>query len=392
MLKNRIVYIIFIGFSILLQALYRNDLPYSTVLFAIILTCFSFVYFIICIFSLKYSLVLHTDTFEKKEQARMELQIESNIPIPYLVFSYYSPFATTKITKSSSLLSEKKITIDLCAVCTHIGVYTLKVDSIVITDLFGIFKWKLSLHDSKKFYVLPKIYPFPLLKTAYANQDVSSSEQSVQSGMVDSVREFMQYDNAKHIHWNLSSKLDDDFYTKTFVEQNSPMFTIISDLKSENVENTLSKKEAETILETTLSLANIVNEQAVTCNLLWFDEKNNAITLKEHYVLNQEKDPEEVLLFFDLYAKGPYLHEILALHQTELEQHTIFIVSTSLTPLTVQCLIEQSRHFKACLRFIYIDPMGGIANKKNLLYHLHESNIPVFIIEKLDPSTLYQLI
>lgn len=393
MLKNRIIYIIFIGFSILLQALYRNDLPYSTILFAIILTAFSFVHFIICIFSLKHTLLLNASSFQKKELATMYVQVKRKffIPIPYLILSYRLPFSSVKVTKATSLIWDKTLKIDLSTMCEKIGIYMLQLDSITIMDLFGIFKWKVSLHDKKEFYVLPKIHTLAPFILSYAEQDFSHTNQFVQNGVIDSVREFTHADNAKHIHWNLSSKLEDNFYTKVFVEQTTQQVTIISDLKNESTSGSLSKEKAETILETTLSLAQCINQEEIICNLLWFDEKKETIATKEHYVLSQEKDPCELLLFFDLYTKGPSLQELFALHQSQLEQHTVFIITTSLTAFTVQALTNQSRNLNQSIRFIYIDAMGDIGNHKRHLYHLHEANIPVFIIEKLDPSTLYQL-
>ncbi len=114
----------------------------------------------------------------------------------------------------------------------HVGSYAAGVDSIVLTDLLGLFTTRIENTSRHQVVVRPRLFDLVEPDISEASENEAVILKSITSDSFDyaSVREYTRGDPLKTIHWNLSAKsVNDTLYTRLFETYVSPSLSVVLD-------------------------------------------------------------------------------------------------------------------------------------------------------------------
>lgn len=176
-------------------------------------------------FGLKISQKLEKSVISKDGKAEFNISFSCSTPLSaaYLrpVFKSSGTVGVRESLFIAAPIFGKKSALKYMVTYRHCGSYDAGMTYVDVIDIFGIWRFKKQVGDSKPITVIPPIHSIPYLPLDRSRQSDNSIPRNTKSGeslIVSGVREYEQGDSIKHIHWKLSGKKN-ELLVKEFEEQ-----------------------------------------------------------------------------------------------------------------------------------------------------------------------------
>lgn len=211
---RRGIYLLLIVISLVFLSFYGGPLPYM-VFFALIINMIASMIYIVYIFhSIRISQNILEHSVDKNQYVKLKFQIGNEGILAgtsiKLNFNHeFSEVSGYEELEHIGLEPKQYIVKELELLCRYSGTYYAGVDSIEITDYFGIFHIRFEMPQRMKVVVRPRILKIDNLKFLNDNeQQVNSSNYRQDEAVVDNeTRLYQSGDNAGMIHWRNSMKM-----------------------------------------------------------------------------------------------------------------------------------------------------------------------------------------
>ena len=164
---------------------------------------------------------------------------------------------------------------DLGARFDHIGHFHVGISSVILHDLFGVFfsgRGNDALHPVSILPRLVDIGSFDLSEQSY-EESSKNIKTFINDGMdYSGIREYHWGDPIKSIHWKLSSKTVDNYFTRLYETPSSPGVAIFIDFEC-NVENGEAAMGVyDALVESALSIEDYASFCGFDTRLLFVNE------------------------------------------------------------------------------------------------------------------------
>ncbi|MEG1718687.1 MAG: DUF58 domain-containing protein [Clostridia bacterium] len=287
MIKNRVIYGLLLLLDIAFLYFYGGLIPYTILYTLIILPIVSFILFRI---SLKFTEI---DSFASS------LRVVKNTPFKLTITVFnkgivVAPFITVYLYNDNNILGNKAAPINISAYpfkthkttlslsSPYRGKYGISIRMIKYYDFLGLF-FKRTLLPRKYITVLPTIVPIEALTTFNGESFDTVTNNRFKTpdlSEVEGVRDYVNGDSLRFMHWKLSAKKDNLLIKEFALEQNTNI-TIILDIS-----NKISEiKEQDKLIEKAASLLNYCYKNDIKCSLKYY---NNSLQNKGMVHLDME--------------------------------------------------------------------------------------------------------
>lgn len=184
-----------------------------------------------------------------------------------------------------SCLGKSKSTIPIQIKSDYIGKLEISIPIITVYDVTGVCTFSRSIEAEMHQLVLPEQFPIELLVRDHSIESIEGQNmeesKSLDSQEIIGMKEYEPTDNIKHIHWKLSSKLD-ELVVKEIGEPLDSSYSII-------METALEIDHPSTIhamIESAYSLSIALLEQGHPHQIGWYDQRHHYFVL--HRISTQE--------------------------------------------------------------------------------------------------------
>lgn len=259
---RRGIYLLLIVISLVFLSFYGGPLPYM-VFFALIINMIVSMIYIMYIFnSIRISQDILEHSVDKNQYVKLKFQIGNEGMLAgtsiKLNFNHeFSEVSGCEELEHIGLEPKQYIVKELELLCRYSGTYYAGVDSIEITDYFGIFHIRFEMPQRMKVVVRPRILKIDNLKFLNDNeQQVNSSNYRQDEAVVDNeTRLYQSGDNAGMIHWRNSMKMQKLLVRTMSAEEAYDYIVIIDETirLKDNVERIIS---ADKVRETAIAVIN----------------------------------------------------------------------------------------------------------------------------------------
>lgn len=156
------------------------------------------------------------------------------------------------------------------------GRIRIKIKSIKIIDIFGIFSVTVPCAKFAESFVSPMLYDDVKVRLAMNATTSLSGETSVpQRGQdpteIFDIRDYAAGDSLKSVHWKLSSKFD-SLKTKEFGSTDDRKTLILVDLSREKNGIAATDLQLNSVLDVAVSVSNSLKSEGYAHRVGWFDE------------------------------------------------------------------------------------------------------------------------
>lgn len=156
----------------------------------------------------------------------------------------------------------------------HCGYVRMTVAKAVLTDWFGFLPLSVNVEAGGKISILPDTFlPQVSIHMSYAKADEAESWSQIQKGQdyteVFALRDYVEGDSLKQIHWKLSSKRN-QLIVKEASLPTTKSLLLFWDKNAKEAD----AKEMDVLAEAASSIAQAVSEQGITYCLGWTEGKN----------------------------------------------------------------------------------------------------------------------
>ena len=226
----------------------------------------------------------------------------------------------------------------------HIGHITAEVTEISLYDYFNLFSMSIPASSKTAFYVLPHCFNIDVVKKTLAlgqgYTPVYSSRESMEAMEMIGLKEYEEGDQAKRIHWKLSTKLD-RLIVKEF---SNPADDTIFILYENGIQSDADAINAS--IEVFLSLSKSLLEHKYEHTMAWLDHQANQLRIEKVYSLEQllnlqslilsinhkENDSTSLSEFIALDLRKRYAQQFYITSANTITTEEI-VVNTGMTPL-----------------------------------------------------------
>lgn len=288
---RRGIYLLLIVISLVFLSFYGGPLPYM-VFFALIINMIASMIYIMYIFnSIRISQNILEHSVDKNQYVKLKFQIGNEGMLAgtsiKLNFNHeFSEVSGCEELEHIGLEPKQYIVKELELLCRYSGTYYAGVDSIEITDYFGIFHIRFEMPQRMKVVVRPRILKIDNLKFLNDNeQQVNSSNYRQDEAVVDNETRLCQSgDNAGMIHWRNSMKMQKLLVrTMSAEEAYDYIVTIDETIRlKDNVERIIS---ADKVRETAIAVINYM--YSCGYNIGCAMTQTGIIRLNDQYGLTQ---------------------------------------------------------------------------------------------------------
>lgn len=259
---RRGIYLLLIVISLVFLSFYGGPLPYM-VFFALIINMIASMIYIMYIFnSIRISQNILEHSVDKNQYVKLKFQIGNEGMLAgtsiKLNFNHeFSEVSGCEELEHIGLEPKQYIVKELELLCRYSGTYYAGVDSIEITDYFGIFHIRFEMPQRMKVVVRPRILKIDNLKFLNDNeQQVNSSNYRQDEAVVDNeTRLYQSGDNAGMIHWRNSMKMQKLLVRTMSAEEAYDYIVIIDEMirLKDNAERIIAADKAR---ETAIAIIN----------------------------------------------------------------------------------------------------------------------------------------
>lgn len=167
----------------------------------------------------------------------------------------------------------------------YVGNLKISLEKFTLYDLSGVFAFTKQLDKRSNLIVLPNKYPISLFENRHyiesSDHFTIAETKGIDSQEIIGLKEYESTDNIKHIHWKLSSKLD-ELVVKEIGEPLASSYCIIIET---NVEIDYPSK-IDAVIESVYSLSNALLEKGYVHCIGWFDQRYHYFVLHEIYAMD----------------------------------------------------------------------------------------------------------
>lgn len=194
-------------------------------------------------------------------------------------------------------------------ICKYRGEYEVGVKEVIITDFFGLFRFRYRLKETFKAMVLPRVLELDELQSMKELNEFSNIENVYDKIEADILtRDYIYGDALKHIHWKATAK-----------EQKLKVRNMTGERKREiilalDTRRIFTKAEEyipleNTLLEIGLALGHHFAEKRIPCKLIWNQQGIKQLDLEgmsqfqifyqtlSNMIFDESEKPEELLQY-----------------------------------------------------------------------------------------------
>ena len=188
-----------------------------------------------------------------------------------------------KSLKLSGMVEAKgEVALEAYLKTENCGIAEVILDSVYVTDYFGVFSGKCSVdHAKKEVYILPWTH-VPMAETLAEVGDFAGKYGEDVYETYD-IREFRDGDDIRQIHWKLTAKMD-ILLVREYLKTSESGVMIRLDMKKKEEEK-LSRKQLDSFLDKAASLSWEILKWGVSHFVVW-DHGEEEITL---FVASEEQ-------------------------------------------------------------------------------------------------------
>lgn len=227
----------------------------------------------------------------------------------------------------------------------HIGHITAEVMAISLYDYFNIFSMSIPASSKTDFYVLPHCFNIDVVKKTLAMGQGDTPvyptvRESMEAMEMIGLKEYEEGDQAKRIHWKLSTKLD-RLIVKEF---SNPVDDTIFILYENGIQSDADAINAS--IEVFLSLSKSLLENKYEHTMAWFDHESDQLRIEKVYSFEQllnlqslilsinhkENDSTSLSEFIALDLRKRYAQQFYITSANTISTEEI-VVNTGMTPL-----------------------------------------------------------
>lgn len=288
---RRGIYLLLIVISLVFLSFYGGPLPYMVFFALIINMIVSMIYIMYTFNSIRISQDILEHSVDKNQYVKLKFQIGNEGMLAgtsiKLNFNHeFSEVSGCEELEHIGLEPKQYIVKELELLCRYSGTYYAGVDSIEITDYFGIFHIRFEMPQRMKVVVRPRILKIDNLKFLNDNeQQVNSSNYRQDEAVVDNeTRLYQSGDNAGMIHWRNSMKMQKLLVRTMSAEEAYDYIVIIDETirLKDNVERIIS---ADKVRETAIAVINYM--YSCGYNIGCAMTQTGIIRLNDQYGLTQ---------------------------------------------------------------------------------------------------------
>lgn len=221
----------------------------------------------------------------------------------------------TSFSQRISLLPKESRDLEIAARFDHIGRYKAGLRSLVVYDLFGIFKRELFVDTVKEIEVAPRLADIKRLDvTQQAVTESTASTQTVINDGFDYIgmRDYALGDPMKSIHWKASARYE-DLMTRLYEHQINPVVCVVIDPTTRWADEERMMCMYDAVVEAALSIASYAQDSGIECVVVVADKDGEV----HDFLPRKPWGYTDVLDALPrLYAPGSESLASAALHQT----------------------------------------------------------------------------
>ncbi|WP_066503668.1 DUF58 domain-containing protein [Abyssisolibacter fermentans] len=284
MIKKSLYYIVLI-MSFLIALLVGGKFSYTM----FFLTLAIYIYVLLSMRNIKKNLVvsfwLDKTCVNKEDNIKIEYKIynASVFPIPFMEIIDSLPKRLSKTASKKEIYQSnpfETVSVEREIVCEHRGQYDLSEIKVIIGDVFGLTRHKITLTDSAYLKVLPKLYP---LKEYNIQTNESFGKVMAVKKYYDDYANFKQLreyrigDSLKMINWKASAK-NDELYVKCFDSSAQVKIHVYLDFQISKYMTDYDNAIEEKIVECTASLSHHMLVQGYETKLTTYTDKRVRVS------------------------------------------------------------------------------------------------------------------
>lgn len=184
-----------------------------------------------------------------------------------------------------STLGKSKNVIPIQIKSEYVGKLKITLEKYTLYDLSGVLAFTKQLDNSANLIVLPNKYPISLFENSHyiesSDRITTAETKGIDSQEIIGLKEYEPTDNIKHVHWKLSSKLD-QLVVKEIGEPLDSSYCIIIET---NVDIDHPSK-IDAVIESVYSLSNALLAIGHVHYIGWFDQRYHYFVLHEIYAID----------------------------------------------------------------------------------------------------------
>ncbi len=274
MLKNRIVYLLFFLFWLIITSLYKDPIIQIILVFLILFPVISYILLRINFWYLNFKVASSKRFTHVNEEIKFTVTIINDSRIPFIkAFSSLSFIHNLTRKKEDeklyfNILNNTKKEFELGYISDSCGSVTIKMNDVKVFDFLRLASCKYPLDKSIKISVLPKLSRVRLqIKKNNHNEleesdNYSETAKTNYSEEIANIRGYLEGDNLKKIHWKLSFK-NDELMVKEYSKQIVDGLIILNEFRSIS-DGYFSREEDNELFKFQLDLAFALLENNIT--------------------------------------------------------------------------------------------------------------------------------
>lgn len=196
-----------------------------------------------------------------------------------------------KFSEQGMIDGKGNTTIEFMLESGYLGRFTIKGDSIYVSDYLGVFSWKIKLKNiSDEFMVLPQFKRIYIggdgvTKNKHEWEQYSHTISGEDTSEVFDVHEYRPGDTLQKMHWKLSAKVD-EYMVKEYSMPIENMVLVFLDLYYEDT-GAFTQDEQDRFLEELAALSWSMMELKLSHAVIWYSENDNTVSVS---VVEYEND------------------------------------------------------------------------------------------------------
>lgn len=273
MRRNRIIWFVLWVLSLLAISFYGGPISYGFFFTITLIPVFSFLY-LICVYT-AFGIYQKIDTKNPVAGHTVNYFFTFQNGVFYsfagVKIRFYSSFSSIldlDDDKEYELLPKTRITKETLALCKYRGEYEIGIKYLEITDFLRLFKLKYVPKETLRVIVKPNIVHLDYLKNIDTKRFVARQSFLNANDPDNEVRDYVQGDSVKLIHWNASAR-EQSLKVRKLVGEEKQGISILLDTErfDENMEKYLPSENK--ILETGIALSLFLAEKYIPTKIYY---------------------------------------------------------------------------------------------------------------------------
>ncbi len=277
MIKSRLLYIgIIIAAFVFSQALY-DPISLFTLVCILLLPIVSLITMLIGAATLKVRTKMAKTDMVRFEKQPLRCEIKCAFPLlsPVLCLSCLLPdtegLGVTKQKLFVRFSPFSRQIVEFPITFTRRGTYRVGVTQVEICDFLRLFRIRKTIKPTYVLRVKPRVLPCDLrMQQRVFMEDSSTSDMFLTEGYstdLFGVRDFVDSDSLRQVHWNLSAQMD-HLIVKTYAQSRQQQVHLWLDLSFETVDE-VSRRFGDAMVETALSVARHLMNAVGIVQIFW---------------------------------------------------------------------------------------------------------------------------